>query len=84
MPTEDIEVDATVRTEDHPFTGKIVAAKFKLSNPEPLKEFKKRVLKFCKNRMPSYKIPGKIVITEETTYNERFKRMRRFSKEHAE
>ena len=76
--------DVVVYSEDHPITGKIVAAKFKLSKPEPLKEFKKRVLKFCKDRMPSYKIPGKIVITEETTYNERFKRMRRFSKNYAE
>jgi acyl-CoA synthetase (AMP-forming)/AMP-acid ligase II len=76
--------DVVVYSEDHPFTGKIVAAKFKLSKPEPVKEFKKRVLKYCRDRMPSYKIPGKIVITEETTYNERFKRMRRFSKDHAE
>jgi acyl-coenzyme A synthetase/AMP-(fatty) acid ligase len=76
--------DVVVYSEDHPFTGKIVAAKFKLSNPEPLKAFKKRVLKYCRDRMPSYKIPGKIVITEESTYNERFKRMRRFSKDHAE
>lgn len=73
--------DVVVFGESHPITGKIVAAKFKLRSPETLRELKMRVLKFCKDKLQSYKVPGKIFISDETTYNERFKRMRRLEKE---
>lgn len=73
--------DVVVFPQDHPITGKIVAAKFKLRSPETLRELKMRMREFCKDKMQSYKVPGKIFLTEETTYNERFKRMRRLNKE---
>jgi len=73
--------DAVVFGEHHAFMGKIVAAKIKLKSPEPFKTFKARMLEFCKTRLQKYKVPGKIYISEETTYNERFKRMRRLQKE---
>lgn len=69
--------DVVVFGQDHSITGKMVVAKFKLKAPETLRELKARMMVFCKNKLQSYKVPGKIVITEETTYNERFKRMRR-------
>jgi long-chain acyl-CoA synthetase len=72
--------DVVIFGEDHALMGKIVAAKIKLNPPEPLKAFKARMLAFCKNRLQKYKIPGKIYFSEETTYNERFKRMRRLTK----
>jgi long-chain acyl-CoA synthetase len=74
-------LDVVVFGDVHPITGKIVRAKFKLQNPETIKSLKSRMLQFCKDRLPSYKIPGKISITEESTYNERFKRMRRENRE---
>ena len=73
--------DVVVFGENHAFTGKIVAAKIKLSIPEPLRDFKSRMLEFCKNRLQKYKVPGKVFLCEETIHNERFKRMRRFHKE---
>ncbi len=73
--------DVVVFGEDHPITGKVVRAKFQLQTPESPKELKARMLQFCKNRLQAYKIPSKISITEETTYNERFKRMRRENKD---
>ncbi len=73
--------DVVIFGENHPITGKIVAAKFKLLSPETLRELKVRVLKFCKDKLQSYKIPGKIFISDESTYNERFKRIRRLEKE---
>ena len=79
LEMENVE-DVVVFGEDHPITGKIVAAKFKLKTPETLRELKARMLLFSKNGLQSYKIPGKISITTETTYNERFKRMRRQEK----
>ncbi|WPL17645.1 putative acyl--CoA ligase YhfT [Thiorhodovibrio winogradskyi] len=69
--------DVVIFGETHPITGKIVIAKVKLSQPEPLKEFKKRMLAFCRDRMPSYKVPGKVLLTDQATHNERFKRLRR-------
>lgn len=73
--------DVVVFPQDHPITGKIVAAKFKLRTPEKLSDFKMRMRDFCKDKMQSYKVPGKIFLTDETTYNERFKRMRRLNKD---
>lgn len=73
--------DVAVFAQDHPITGKIVAAKFNLRSPETLRELKARMLKYCKNKLQPYKIPGKIFLSEETSYNERFKRMRRLEKD---
>lgn len=80
LEMENVE-DVVVFAEDHPITGKIVAAKFKLQTAEKLRDLKARVLKFSKDKLQSYKIPGKIFISDDSTYNERFKRMRRLEKE---
>jgi acyl-coenzyme A synthetase/AMP-(fatty) acid ligase len=73
--------DVVVFGQDHSITGKMVVAKFKLKAPEPPRELKARMLAFCKDKLQSYKVPGKILLTDETTHNERFKRMRRVTKE---
>jgi acyl-coenzyme A synthetase/AMP-(fatty) acid ligase len=73
--------DVVVFGEDHPISGKIVVAKLKLQNEEKLRDFKARMLKFCKDKLQKYKVPGKIILTDESTYNERFKRMRRVKKD---
>lgn len=72
--------DVVVFGQDHPITGKIVVAKFKLVEEENLRDFKARMLAFCKNRLQSYKVPKRIVMTDEVIHNERFKRMRRIEK----
>lgn len=69
--------DVVVFGGDHPITGKIVCAKFKLASDEGRREFKARMLEHCKDKLQSFKIPSKIEVTKENTYNERFKRMRR-------
>jgi len=69
--------DIVVFGGSHPITGNIVCAKFKLKLKEPRREFKARMLNFCKDKLQTYKIPGKISFTDDNTYNERFKRMRR-------
>ena len=75
--------DVVVFGQDHAITGKMVVAKFKLKNPETLKELKMRMRSYCKDKLQSYKVPGKILLTDESTYNERFKRMRRVTTEHS-
>ena len=69
--------DVVVFGEDHAITGRVVSAKVKLETPETRREFKARMLSFCKDKLQAYKVPGKIAFTEDATYNERFKRMRR-------
>ncbi|WP_198265740.1 ANL family adenylate-forming protein [sulfur-oxidizing endosymbiont of Gigantopelta aegis] len=80
LEMENVE-DVVVFGQDHMLTGKIVVAKIKLLTPETLRELKARMLVFCRSKLQSYKVPGKIIITDETIYNERFKRMRRIKKE---
>ncbi len=72
--------DVVVFGQDHPITGKIVVAKFKLREDEPLSKLKARMLSYCKEKLQPYKIPSKIYLTDETTFNARFKRMRRLEK----
>lgn len=69
--------DVVVYGEAHPITGHIVTARFKLQQPEPTRAVKARMLSYCKDKLASYKVPSKVLISEDTTYNTRFKRMRR-------
>ncbi len=80
LEIENVE-DVVVFGEDNPITGKMVVAKFKLNTPEKPRALKARMLNFCKDKLQPYKIPGKITLTEDGTYNERFKRMRRLDKD---
>jgi len=69
-------MDASVRGEQNPITGNIVVARLSLEKPEELSMLKKRVRKFCKERLERYKIPVRIEIAEEVQYTERFKKVR--------
>ncbi|GAB5415434.1 MAG: fatty acid--CoA ligase family protein [Congregibacter sp.] len=69
--------DVVVFGEANPITGTVVAAKFKTSGRESARELKARMLAHCRDQLPRYKIPVKVITTTEATYNERFKRMRR-------
>jgi len=80
LDMEDVE-DVVVFGEDNPITGKTVVAKFKLDTPDTPRVLKARMLKFCKDKLQAYKIPTRVVVTEDGTYNERFKRMRRLDKD---
>jgi long-chain acyl-CoA synthetase len=69
--------DAAVSGAPHPVTGQVVAATIQLKNPEPLNEFKTRLRTFCADKLPSFKIPVKITLTDQPVYSSRFKRLRR-------
>jgi acyl-CoA synthetase (AMP-forming)/AMP-acid ligase II len=71
--------DVAVSGAPHPVTGQIVAAAFQLRSPEPLNDFKVRMRTFCADRLPSFKIPAKITLTDAPLYSARFKRLRRSS-----
>jgi acyl-CoA synthetase (AMP-forming)/AMP-acid ligase II len=69
--------DVAVYGEAHPLTGKILAARINLIAPEPFDAFKKRLRAFCRERLPSYKIPARIELTEADQFGQRLKKMRR-------
>lgn len=66
----------SVSGEPHPITGQIVMARVKLDTSEPLSAFRKRMFEHCKNALPRFKIPQKVVIVSEAMHGERFKTMR--------
>jgi acyl-CoA synthetase (AMP-forming)/AMP-acid ligase II len=69
--------DVAVYGAPHPLTGQIVAATVQLRSPEAMTEFKLRLRTFCMSRLPPYKIPAKISLTESPVHSARFKRVRK-------
>ena len=68
--------EVSVSGEKNILTGQMVTAKVKLSGDESLRDFKKRLRKFCKDKLESFKIPQKIELTENYLHGDRFKKMR--------
>jgi long-chain acyl-CoA synthetase len=69
--------DVAVFGEKNPITGQIVVARVNLVEPEEPAELKKRLRTFCKDKLAAFKIPLKIVITENDQHSARYKKMRR-------
>jgi long-chain acyl-CoA synthetase len=69
--------EVAVSSEPNPITGHMIKAAVKLSTNENLKEFRVRVQDFCKDKLPGYKIPQKIVLVNQWLHNERYKKIRR-------
>lgn len=69
--------EVAVTADANSITGQMVKAFVKLSTPETIKEFRIRLLQFCKDKLPSYKIPQKLVLVDKWMHNDRFKKMRR-------
>jgi acyl-coenzyme A synthetase/AMP-(fatty) acid ligase len=69
--------DATVTKEANPLTGHIVVAEVTLHAEEPLAEVIKRVRKHCFSKLPPFKVPVKIRLSEASSrMSERFKKQR--------
>jgi long-chain acyl-CoA synthetase len=68
--------DVSVAGVPNPITGSMVKAAVKLSTDESSSEFSRRMRQFCKDRLPSYKIPQKVVLMNDDLHSERFKKMR--------
>ena len=81
VETEHLEMpeiaDTVVYKIDNPITGAAVAARVRVNEDLSARELKARLLMYCKDRIPSYKIPTRISISDEELFNERFKRMRK-------
>jgi acyl-CoA synthetase (AMP-forming)/AMP-acid ligase II len=68
--------DVAVFGQPNPLTGQIVAARFNLVSAERLDEFKRRMRQFCKDRLPAYKVPVYVQLTEEDQFGARMKKKR--------
>jgi long-chain acyl-CoA synthetase len=69
--------DVVVSSEPNPITGQIVRAKMRLSTGESVREYRRRMREFCRDKLPNYKIPQKVVIVTNEMHGERFKKLRR-------
>jgi long-chain acyl-CoA synthetase len=68
--------DVAVNAESNPITGQIVKARVKLTKPETAGEFRKRMYSFCRDKLPRFKIPQKLVFVTDDLRGERFKKIR--------
>jgi long-chain acyl-CoA synthetase len=68
--------DAVVCGEQHAMTGQIVRAIVRLAVPEAPELFKLRMRRFCADRLPPFKVPVRIQITDQPVHSARFKRVR--------
>ncbi|MHA7816384.1 MAG: ANL family adenylate-forming protein [Pseudohaliea sp.] len=69
--------DVVVYGEPHPLTGAVVAARFELDAQEEPAALKARVRRHCRDRLPAWKIPARITVSEGALYGARYKRLRR-------
>jgi len=69
-------VSATVWGEKNMIMGNIVAARLTLAKPEDPLELKKRVRRYCQQRLKRYKIPVKIEVIDEMLLSDRFKKVK--------
>lgn len=68
--------EVSVYGEKNPITGNIVCASVRLLEPEDSKTASLRIKKYCRERMPAFKVPVKVNIVDEEMHSERFKKMR--------
>jgi long-chain acyl-CoA synthetase len=68
--------DVAVTGERHSITGQIVTAQVRLSTAESPSEFRARMNAFLRGRLPRFKIPRRVTLTEASMHGSRFKKMR--------
>lgn len=70
-------LDVAVTGTSNPLTGQMVTARVRLNRDESLSDFRRRMRAFCKDRLPAFKIPQKVMLTREDFHGGRFKKIRR-------
>ncbi len=68
--------EVSVYGEKNPLVGNIVCARVRLKRDDPSGDFAARLKSFCRSHMQPYKVPVKILLTSESQYSERYKKMR--------
>ena len=68
--------EVTVYAEKNALTGHVVAARFRLREPEELSSFRTKTRIFCRGKLRPYQIPARIVLSEAVQHGGRFKKTR--------
>jgi len=68
--------EVMVSAEPSPLTGHIVCATVRLSSGELLPEFRRRLRRHCRGRLPRYMVPQKVVLSDRPLQSERHKKDR--------
>lgn len=68
--------DVTIFSEKNALIGNVICAEISLKVIEDRNIFKKKMTEFLKDKISSYKIPIKIIITKDIHHNARFKKKR--------
>ena len=68
--------DVAVFGETHSLLGQIVVAKIVLINPETLENVKRRVRQACLAKLTSFKVPSKVLLTNDELHSARQKKIR--------
>jgi acyl-coenzyme A synthetase/AMP-(fatty) acid ligase len=69
--------EVAVFGERHPFTGQIVVAKVKLRTPEDPVALERRIRSHCRSRIEAYKVPARVLVSDDALHTERLKTTRR-------
>ncbi len=69
-------VDVAVGSEVNAITGQIVAATVQLMTDERRSDFRARMSAFLSDKLPPFKIPQRITVTQEPLHTARFKKKR--------
>jgi acyl-CoA synthetase (AMP-forming)/AMP-acid ligase II len=69
-------VDVVVVAEPHLISGQIAKARVRLSTTETLDQFRTRMRRFCRDRLPRFKIPQKVELAPDNLHAARFKKLR--------
>ena len=68
--------EVTVYGEKNPITGNIVCANVRLLESEDMKAAALRIKRYCRERMPTFKVPVKVNVVDQEMHSERFKKVR--------
>ncbi len=69
--------DVAIFGEKHNILGNIIVARVMLNSPESIESVKKRIRKACLTKLNQYKIPAKIILTDEPLHTVRQKKIRK-------
>ena len=68
--------EVTVYGEKNSIIGNIVCAKIRLETNENKNQFIKNVKEFCRSKLETFKVPVKVLLSDENLYSSRFKKVR--------
>lgn len=68
--------EVVVRGEPNPLTGNIVVATVTLRTDESPDQFRLRLRQFCKDKLPPFKIPQRVIIDTGRLHTDRYKKQR--------